>query len=331
MEKILAVFDTDVLYATRLMEYIKNSGWNDFDILLFTKEESLIDFLKYQPVEILLSGDNKISEELPKGYIKYIFYLSKDQKLSKDKHHNIYKYQSAGKISSDILSLYTKLEDSNQAAVFDNVQFISVYSPVPGVEKISFAWSLAKELSNNRKVLFISLDMLPINFIMSSDITGYAMSEYLYYLKENKTDHIKKLKSYLNYSEKLSYLSGLSHGFDLLSLSREEIERFMEEMEEYKDYETVIFYLGIYTEASMEILHRSNQIYLAICDLPYEELVIEEWARQMELTGISLNQLRHHKIRLPTVNQPLGQNLSPEGIISIMRPLAAEFAEQLYT
>lgn len=66
MDKLLAVFDTDILYATRLMEYLKEADWECFEILLFTRQESLFDFLKYQKIDILLYGGELLPEELPK-------------------------------------------------------------------------------------------------------------------------------------------------------------------------------------------------------------------------------------------------------------------------
>lgn len=329
MKKILALFDSDGVYGARLMEYIKNLAWEDFDILLFTRQESLTDFLKYQPVEILLYDKDACNDtfykELQKENIKYIFYLCNDRKLLQD-GQEIYKYQAAGKIASDILSCYTKLENNNKETYYDDVQIISVYSPVPGGEKISFAWSLAKELSNKRKVLFIFLDPLPADFIIKSGQTGYAISEYLYYLKENNPAN---LKSYLGYSEKLSFLSGLSHGFDLLSLSKEDAQKFLKELKDHKDYETVVFYLGFYTEATMEILQAGNQAYLVICKSPYEEAVIKEWERQMELMGIAQDNLRYEKIIIPAMEKTAGQNNFPDQIHAAIRPFAKELADRL--
>ena len=37
MEKQLAIFDTDILYASRLMEYFKKTKWDEFEILLLPK------------------------------------------------------------------------------------------------------------------------------------------------------------------------------------------------------------------------------------------------------------------------------------------------------
>lgn len=302
LEKLLAVFDTDVLYASRLLEFLKTLKWEGFEIMLFTKEESLLDFLKYQSVEILLYGGESSPEDLPKDNIKYIIWLSADMRQGKNKQEIIYKYQSAQKIGTELLSQYTRLEDVNQQSEFGEANLITVFSPIPGEEKISYAWSMAKELSNRRKVLFVSFEQLPTGFVIQGENSKPSMSEFLYYLKESNIDHMEQLKAYINYWERLSYLSGPSHGFDLLSISREDVSRLLEEIKNCKEYQQIIFYLGIYTEASMEILSSSDEVYIAIRDGPYEERIEKEWERQMGLTGIKVEQLNHHIVKLPVLD-----------------------------
>jgi hypothetical protein len=73
----------------------------------------------------------------------------------------------------------------------------------------------------------------------------------------------------------------------------------MDDIKNNSDYDTVVFYLGIYTEASMELLSRSNEIYIVTRDLPSEELVIKEWERQMELIDVSVEKLRINRVKLP--------------------------------
>jgi len=301
----MAIFDTDILYSTRLMEYFRKSAWEGFEILLFTKEESLREFLDYQGLEILLYGGVDLIELVEKSNIKYVFYLCDDKRLITDNNQYIYKYQSASKITSDLLSLYTKLEDIKGETSYGDVRLVSVFPPLLGPEKISFAWSLAKEVSKKMKVLFIPLEMLPTSEIDQEDVRGQSLSEFLYYLKESKTDPIEKMKSYLNYSERLSYLSGLTHGFDLLSICKDDIGRFIRGLKEHKDYEMIIIYLGIYTEASMEILKSSDKVCILTCDGDYEENIRMEWERQMEFLECSIKDLKHHFVKLPSKSRKI--------------------------
>lgn len=298
MEKQLAIFDTDILYTSRLMEYFKKTKWDEFEILLFTKKDSLINFLKYQAIDILLYGGDTSTDEFPKDNIRYVFRLCEDTNQIQGRDEMIYKYQPACKLGADILSRYTRLEDINQNGSDGDVRFVAFFAPVPGEDKITYTWSAAKKLSNNSKVLFIDLEQLPAAAMLRQEDSGRSMSELLYYLKEAGSNYIDKLKSYLNYSEKLSYLTGPTHGFDLLSLSREDMGRLMDDIKNHTDYETVILHLGIYTEASMEALSRSDEVNIISCDLPYEESAVKEWERQMGLIGKDNKNLKINRIIL---------------------------------
>jgi hypothetical protein len=327
--KLLAVYDSDILYASRLMEYFNKCDWEDFEALLFTKKESLLEFLKNQPIEILLWGGEDFSNKIKIENIKYIFRLSSEKNGINEKAGEIYKYQSAEKIASEILSCYTRLEDNNSNELQGRAKFIGVFSPVPGEEKLSYAWALAKGLSGKGKVLYISFEQLPVSFMINNESSNRSMSELIYYLRERKEDYISKIKAYLNYSEKLSYLSGPSHGFDLLTICKEDIVRFMDDIREHTDYELVVFYLGIYTEATMEILSRCSVKCIAACASPYEELVSKEWEEQMRLSGIMVEQLNINRIILPTTGQIAGDKPLPENIYTAIKPMTEELIAEI--
>lgn len=328
LDKLIAIYDSDVLYASRLMEYFKKSAWKGFEIVLFTTKENLISFLEYQAVEILLYGGDDLPREKQSNNVKHIFLLSVDKRLPKDNYQYIYKYQPASKISTDVLSLYTKLEDSKGEGSKGNVCIVSVFSPITAYEKIEFAWSLAKHISSIKKVLFIPLELLPTAHLMQQEEKGESLSEFLYYLKESKSDLIEKMKSFLNYYEKLSYLSGLTHGFDLLSINKDDIVRFIDCIKEHTDYEIVIFYIGIYTEASMEILQHSNEICVISRDENYEEHVRGEWERQMDILGYPVQKLRYHLIRLPvSKSEEHTKDQTKELTKDKLSKMAIEFAE----
>ena len=59
----------------------------------------------------------------------------------------------------------------------------------------------------------------------------------------------------------------------------------------------------------MEILNRSTDVYIALCDIPYEEFVYKEWERQMELIGLINHQCKYRKIKLSSLYQEPGQIL----------------------
>ncbi|HWT26484.1 MAG TPA: hypothetical protein VN131_00960, partial [Mobilitalea sp.] len=76
MDKVLAIFDSDSIYATRFMEYLKKRKDFDFDVIVFTRKDSLEEYLKNHRIELLLLGEGIDSGELAKDNIKYLYRLS---------------------------------------------------------------------------------------------------------------------------------------------------------------------------------------------------------------------------------------------------------------
>lgn len=301
MEKILAIYDSDLVYATRFMEFFEKRKDFDFEISVFTRKDSLEDFLKEHKIEILLLGEGFLPEEIPKENIKYIYGLSAHPRKEKDiGYPNVFKYQRAGEVMSEIISDYTRKENETKVSSGSkDMCVISIFSPIPDITKLTFAWSLALILSEKKKTLFIPLDFLPVPIISSSDNSNQAISELIYYLKDNNPNIITKMNSLLRYIGGLSYLSGLTLGLDLLSIGREDTGRWIEELKAHTDYEAVVFYLGLYTDSILEIINQSNSVFVTVQDKLYEKTVLKEWERQMDFIGIPTNQANFQKINVP--------------------------------
>jgi hypothetical protein len=74
MEKILALYDSDVFYVSRFMEYFNKKIDSHFEVSAFTKKESLDEYLTFHPIEILLLGSGFVDESFTGRNIKYIYH-----------------------------------------------------------------------------------------------------------------------------------------------------------------------------------------------------------------------------------------------------------------
>jgi hypothetical protein len=303
MEKILAIYDSDSVYATRFMEFFRNRNDLDFEISAFTKMEFLEEFVKKHKIEILLLGEGIAPEEIPGDAAKYIYMFTEQPVSGEDSGcKRIFKYQPAPHIMSDIISDYNKTESmSTKKPHSGKLTVISFFAPVPDISKLLFSRAVAGVLSETKKVLFIPLDSLPVSVLPVEDSTNHGLSEFIYFLKENHPSLMNKMVSLLHYNGNLSYLSGLTHGLDLFSISRDEILKWIDELNN-TDYDVVIFYFSYYSDSVVEAMNHSDFVFTVINDRPYERAVIKEWERQMEFIGINVKQDKFHEAFLPEVD-----------------------------
>jgi hypothetical protein len=300
VEKVLAIYDSDAVYATRFMEFFQKRKEKEFEIIAFTKKESLEQYLTQHKIEILLFDGSLPLEEKLKDNIRYIYELSDRQSRNQDTgFFKVFKYQAAQQVMQDIMSIYNAGDNKVPCSYSsDCFELVTVFSPIPDAGKLLFAWSLSVLLSERKKVLFIPLDSLPVTVFSSEDDSNQNLSEFIYYLKENTPNKIIKMKPLLRYVGNLAYLSGLSHGLDLFSLSKEEVLNWTEELKNHTDYDAAVFYISHYSDAMVEVLGESSVVYAVMKDNPYEKAVIKEWDRQMEFIGMREKLTRVQKVFL---------------------------------
>lgn len=333
--KMFALYDSDATYALRLTEFIRRENIEGFEMTVFTRRDSLEEFLKYREIELLLLGEGILPEELPSGNIKYLLRLS-DQKTGnqKDEVPLIYKYQSAPGVLSDILSCYTRLmnnrPDSSAGKRTGESTVISVFTPMNGIMEITYAWFYAAGLAERKKTLYLPFELFPVPVYEAAQEKDHSLSEFLYYLKEASPELLQKLKSLLKYTGKLPHLTGLTHGLDLISLTREDAVRLVGELRKNSDYDVVVFYLGVYTEFTLELMNQSDSVQIPVQSNSYAGNVILEWEKQMSFFGLDPEQAKFNKIYL-TSEQPYPLNgvISKEQQYFAIRQMAAQQAEDL--
>lgn len=290
MKKTLALFDSDSIYAARFMEYFRNKQEFEWDITAFTKIEKLESYLQGHSLEILLVGSGERTESLPVDKISNCYLLTEEHQEVGSDQNAVFRYQSVERIMEQVLSDYLRKQDEKAAIINPKrMNIITVFSPVGGGQDAALAWAMGFWLARQRKVLLLPLELFAMKQLEFIDSSRQGLSEFIYYLKEN-SNILTKLKELLNYSNNLAFLAGASHGFDLLSLNKEDIHRWITMLRTNTDYHSVIFYLNYYHEAGMELLKLSDSVVIIKGQSSYEELVCREWERQMDCIGIDLQQ-----------------------------------------
>ncbi|MGN1184780.1 MAG: hypothetical protein ACI4R7_06085, partial [Oliverpabstia sp.] len=73
---IFAVCDLEVEYAYHFMEYLSRKKNIPFEIRVFTSAQTLLDFVKEHPVELLLISENAMCDDIQEQDIGQILILS---------------------------------------------------------------------------------------------------------------------------------------------------------------------------------------------------------------------------------------------------------------
>lgn len=299
MLRILAIYDLDENYVTRLVEYCNRNKELHYFLCVFTKEDNLDEFIQSNEIEILLMNENLTLKDQWKEHIQNICYLSEEPKNNVTKEHPvIFKYQQAKHIIENIKNINPNLcYGSNLNNFSSEVQILSIITFHNSISKKGFAFSIAALLSEVNNTLFVPLELIPLPLFSNYANKEHSLSEFIYYLK-NDSSFISKLNTCTKESGKLSYISGLTHGYDLLSLSKEDMNKWMEGIRTEKSYQFIVFYLSFYSEAMMEIVKNSDNIFILKTNDTNEEEELKEWRRQNQLLDFSLEKKQWKKVLL---------------------------------
>ena len=316
MENILVLYDSDSVYTQRMMDYIQKKRYKAFHFSGFTDRDKLVDYIAKQRIDLLVTSDISIDKELIEAWSLnkevHIIYLSPDPVLGLEEGSKVYKYQPASKVLSEIISIISreKKKPLKFSEEKNSIKIISVFSPLRGLSKSQFAWSLAEDLSNYCKVLFIPMEILPAHLSRhpttgkqeTKEEINYKLSQLIYYLKEDNKEVMSMIDSSISYQGSLSYISGISHGFDLISLERSEGKILLDNIKKNTNYEFLIFYFSIYTEFSQEIMVNSDTCFITTEDNEYEEAIYREWQRQVKFAGYKLDDNRFRQLHISSMD-----------------------------
>jgi hypothetical protein len=289
VERIFALYDSDFYYTTRFMEYFKKKRDTPFEIIVFTQLESLKEYLRSNSVNVLLLGSDLDEDEIFIKKTKYIYQLAEDQRDCKSTNsYSIYKYQPVSEVMQDILKDFRGRESRiyQETAMDCQAKILTVFSPKQRQEVLAYSLALHSILSKQRNILFINLELLPITFLAEMESDKSNLSEIIYYIKESK-DINTKLKELLSPGV-LSYLGGLDHAADILSMDVEDVKKLITELRKNSDYQWILFYVNSVSEALMELMIQSDALITIKGCTDYDQALYDTWLKQLQRLGKQL-------------------------------------------
>ncbi|HHT97774.1 MAG TPA: hypothetical protein GXZ90_07760 [Clostridiales bacterium] len=284
----LAICDSDIEYSTRLMNYLKRNQSMNLDISIFTKTNSLEEFLHIRQDEhcVILINENMMSENGILEMYKNTLILTEVQDKVNHGDEYLFKYQNVSNILNSILSLHMNGASKYQKKFSgDKKRILTIFDMNNDLIKLKLSWLISRNLSQYKKTLFIILDIFNTS-INNNDISNFNLSELIYYSKD--TSNLEgKLLNLLEVENHLEYISGITHPFDILSLEKENIMAIINEIKTRTDFEYIVFYSNVFTSAINDIMNISEDICIPIIESNYENAILMEWDRQYNLCNPS--------------------------------------------
>lgn len=318
----LALLDFDKSYVQRFYDAINKSYTNKLEIHAFTNENSLLDFLKDNKIDILLINEN-INLSIEHGNKFIVLKLVEKHAVDNEFYSNenssylVYKYQRISLIYKEILNAYSKIYKifneknhhfndlhSNTIQEFNtlnNTTIISFMSQGLGSGTSAIASSLALRLAEkNKKTLFLDIQSFAtINSIFSAD-GKFSMSEIIYAVKSKKENIAIKLEASLKMdSSGVFFYDPCENPFELNELKSDELIKLLHFFSEFGAYEYIIIDTNyLMNELSLSLLKHSDKIFFVTEAREENRIRLNKIIKSILITEIHNNQKYMDKISI---------------------------------
>ncbi len=262
MNHILAICDVQKKYALKLGDYLNVKEGFPFQVRVFSTIEKLMEFAKFQIVEVALVSEQYRERLACRQLVNTIIVLSPEGEDGEEELRRVYKYQSGEKIKKKILQIIAD-DSKGETHIVRNVtlKLIGLYSPIKRSLQTTFSLTMGQILAKRGKVLYINLEGYSgLNILLKQNFQR-DLSDLLYYMQNGKQGLPYILESMIETVNGLDILPPMLCQMDLISIEAKVWLRFFYELEKHSEYEYIIVDLSDSVQGLFELLRQCAVVY----------------------------------------------------------------------
>ena len=299
MEKIMAVYDVDAGYAERFADVVNQKEKVPFMVVPFTSMETLKEYGKHHPIEILLVGSSTPSKAAEEIGAKAVVTLAEGEVVpASGSYPSVYKYQSADSVIREVMAYYCEKPQPMLVAVGKRARIIGIYSPVSRCLKTSLALTMGQQLARDSKVLYISFEAFAgFSRLIDGECRG-DLSDVLYFFRQEDFG-VMRLRSMAYTWKDMDYIPPIRYPEDLEQLTGEEAALLVEQAAVECGYEYVIVDLGQVVCNMIPVLAGCDVIFMPVKEDSVSAAKLEEFDEYLQVSKREDLKDRIRRVKLP--------------------------------
>lgn len=285
-KRILAVLETEQEYADLLLRFLEERKDGLFETRIFTEEEALQAYLEEETAEVLLASEQSDYQKFEKK-IPFVILLTEGCYVKEEEQRPvIYKFQSAEQILKEVLKLYLEQSEEKEVRYVSrerrSCKKIGVFSPCGGSGKTTTAVILGNLLGREKKVLLLNLEPFKKPYSWLEEEENGGVSELLYYMQQERGKLEMKIKSMVMRVGNMDYLPGVSNFLDLQKMQAGEMYECIQMIEQYTEYDVIIFDISFVSEALLSVLEECDVIYQPVRKRQEQMVWIQNFSKKQQ-------------------------------------------------
>lgn len=303
MKHVMAIYDVDPLYAARFAEVVNQKEKIPFEVMAFSSMERLRCYVKEHRVELLLISNEVDRVEIDGLGIGQTISLADGESVRTDMDYpSIYKYQSSESIIREVMTCYCE-RDGEPVAVRQSghASIIGVYSPVGRCLKTSFSLTIGQLLSQDVRVLYVSLEEYSGLSQLSRTEYQSDLSDLMYFYNQEDYSALR-LNSMIHSLGGLDYIPPARYPEDLAQMDASDTADMILKIATEGAYEMLILDVGNYGRKVFPLLDICSVIYMPVKEDSVSLAKIQEFYDHMDRSGYGKLEEKIKKIKLPYHN-----------------------------
>ena len=310
-KQIFAVCDLEAEYACNFMDYLNQKKNIPFEIQAFTSVESLVAYVKKNPVELLLISSEAMCREVGELDIGKIVILTEGSKPKElEKYTGVYKYQASSDVVREVMACYgaeKAILPAQLPVLKKTTEILGVYSPLGGCLQTCFALTLAQILGREKSVLYLNLEEYAGFEELMQKKFLHTLSDLLYFVKQGSTGIAVKMNGMAESMGNVDFIPPVQSPEDIRGTSWQDWEHLLQEIILHSSYETIVLDIGNGIEEVFQMLDMCTTVYTPI---KTDKMSRSKLAQFEEL--LSVRDYPQILSRMVKLNLPYGQEVLAE-------------------
>lgn len=265
----VAIYDADKGYRERFADYLMNHKASEMELAVFTNEQFFFEALDVDKFHLFVLGGG-YETVLPRARAKKVpvlvlmesaqSYVKETIQMLDEQVVYTSKYQSMDVITQKMQILANvKHSYSDRTALRRNPEIVGVISPVSHEMQILFSLLLARNMARAQKVLYVNL----LEFAGFTEIfndTEYDLSDAILQVREAEVRE-ERLRACIYEADGFSYISPVLNPENIREISGEDVNRLLDVLTEYMEYQMIVVDIGLNVAGFAEILPVCDRIF----------------------------------------------------------------------
>lgn len=293
-EKMIAVCDSDLSYAGRLMEYLRQEAAFPCEIRLYSCAERLLEDPEAKNAALIVVAQSQYGPEVEQAGFENLLMLNESD-LWIEKPENISKFQSINNIAAQIRLKCGAGETPVVASMRHGRPMvrIGIYTPVTRCLQTTFSLTLGQILAQQHRVLYMNFEAFSgLDKMLDRTFSG-SVSDLIYYNECAREKLAGQLESMVEEIGRLHFLPPMKSFIELRSIRKEQWSSLLRTIEKVTEYEYLLMDLTEHTDGLLDLLRACDVVYTIVRDDTFSR------ARYFQYEDV-LRRLNYEDVRMRT-------------------------------